>query len=177
MILTGNEIRDNVLKHRIKISSFDLNKLNPNSYDLSLGDKILIYKDEILDPFKNNLFDIIDFPADGYMLQAGDFILSHSSEVVGSDYYVPIIHAKSSIARLGLFVHITADLIDIGSHGNITFQIYATLPVKIYPKMNFGQVSFWVPKGEISLYDGKYQGLKGPIGSLYYKNILENEIL
>lgn len=63
---------------------------------------------------------------------------------------------------MGLFIHVTADLIDIGYHGNTTFQFYATLPVRLYPGMKIAQISFWVPKGEIVFYDGKYQGGKGP---------------
>jgi len=96
--------------------------------------------------------------------------LGHSSEIIGSKKFVPIIHAKSSIARLGLFVHVTADLIDIGSIGNITFQLYATLPIKIYPNMLIGQVSFWVPKGKINLYKGKYKNSVGPKASEIHKD-------
>ena len=56
----------------------------------------------------------------------------------------------------------TADLIDIGSYGQITFQLYATLPVKIHAGMRIGQVTFWKPKGDILLYDGKYKNSEGP---------------
>jgi hypothetical protein len=38
----------------------------------------------------------------------------------------PTNSGKSGTARMGLFVHVTADLIDIGSHGVTTFQLYAT---------------------------------------------------
>lgn len=96
------------------------------------------------------------------------FRLGSSCERIGSNSYVPIVHARSGIARLGLFVHVTADLIDIGSIGVITFQFYATLPVKVYPGMKIAQVSFWQPKGEIVLYTGKYQNSTGPRASLSY---------
>lgn len=81
-----------------------------------------------------------------------------------------MIHAKSGIARLGLFVHITADLIDIGSIGNTTFQLYATKNIRIYSGMLIGQVSFWVPKGKIILYEGKYQNSIGPKASQIHKD-------
>jgi dCTP deaminase len=61
-------------------------------------------------------------------------------------------------------------LIDIGSHGVTTFQLYATLPVRLYRGMLIAQVSFWVPDGEIKLYKGKYQGSEGPKPSLTYKD-------
>jgi len=34
--------------------------------------------------------------------------------------------------------------------------------------MQIAQVSFWQPKGDITLYQGKYQGSTGPKTSLSY---------
>ncbi|MGM5487717.1 MAG: dCTP deaminase [Nanobdellota archaeon] len=173
MILTGNEIIKQVNEENIIIKPFDINKITTNTYDLKLGKKYIIYTEEVLDPSRPNKYEIKSIPEDGLLLRPGDFILGHSSEIIGSNKFVPIIHAKSSIARLGLFVHVTADLIDIGSIGNITFQLYATLPVKIYPNMLIGQVSFWVPKGKIKLYKGKYQSSVGPKASEIHKDFNE----
>lgn len=91
-------------------------------------------------------------------------------EKVGSDHFVPMLHAKSGTTRKELFVHVTADLIDIGSFGKLTLQLYATLPVKIYPNMLIGQVTFWKPEGKIELYKGKYQGSNKPRISEIYKD-------
>jgi len=170
MILTGNEIRRQVKKGNIVIEPFDEKKITTNSYDLTLGDKYIVYKEKILDPAKPSRYFIKKIPKKGLKLKAGSFILGHSKEIIGSKKFVPIIHAKSSIARMGLFIHITADLIDIGSIGNVTFQLYATLPIKIYPEMQIGQASFWVPKGKIQLYEGKYQGSRGPRASEGYRD-------
>jgi len=174
MILTGNEIQKQVKKGKIIISPFQEQNVTTNSYDLTLGDRYLRYTDDIIDPAKDNKYVIKKIPKKGLLLKKGDFILGHSVEKVGSTKYVPIIHARSGIARLGLFVHITSDLIDIGSIGNITFQLYATLPVKIYPFMRLGQVSFWVPKGKIRLYTGKYKNSVGPRASEMYKDFAKN---
>ena len=106
-------------------------------------------------------------------MPAGDFVIGHSAEVVGSDHYVPIVHAKSGIARLGLFVHITADLIDLGSLGQIGFQLHSTLPIRLYPGMTVAQVTFWKPKGEIDLYKGRYQNSKGARASEVFKDFVE----
>lgn len=102
--------------------------------------------------------------------------MGHTLEVMGSDHYVPIIRARSSVARLGLFVHVTADLIDIGSHNQWTLQLHAVQPVKVFPNMLIGQVTFWEPLGEIELYKGKYQGLMGPQPSQIYHDF-EEEIV
>lgn len=170
MILTGRKIIEEVKNNKIDIYPFDKKRATTNSYDLSLGNKIIIYKSKTIDPKKKPSYKEIVIPKDGLVLNAGDFVLGHSEERIGSDFYVPIIHGKSGTARMGLFVHVTADLIDIGSHGNTTFQLHATLPVRIYPGMLIAQVSFWVPFGDIILYKGKYQNSIGPQISQMYKN-------
>ncbi|MBC3365820.1 dCTP deaminase [Pseudomonas sp. SWRI154] len=168
MILTGNKIRDEVGAGKIIVEPFSESQLSTNSYDLRLGYKYLKYKDGVIDPKKRHAYHIHDIPKDGLQLEAGDFLLSESLEVIGSNHFVPIIHAKSGTARAGLFVHITADLIDIGSIGKVTFQLYATLPLKIYQEMLLAQVSFWRPEGAITLYKGKYQNSTGPQPSKTY---------
>lgn len=170
MILTGKKIIEEVQKGKIDITPFDKSRVTTNSYDLSLGHTIIRYKQDILDPKCQASYEEITIPEDGLVLNAGDFVLGHSRERIGSDFYVPLIHGKSGTARMGLFVHVTADLIDIGSHGVTTFQLYATLPVKLYPGMLIAQVSFWVPLGDIILYKGKYQNSTGPRPSMTHKD-------
>ena len=106
-------------------------------------------------------------------MKAQEFYLGSSLEIVGSNKFVPLIHAKSGIARQGLFVHVTADLIDIGFMGNITFQFHPTKDILITPNMLIGQVTFWKTIGEINLYDGKYQFSKGPQISKTYLDFNE----
>lgn len=166
MILTGTEIRAQYDLGRIEISPFDRRALTTNSYDLRLGPALLSYTGAILDPRAENPCETIILDDAGWDMKAGDFVLGATLERIGSDHFVPIIHARSGAARLGLFVHVTADLIDIGSYGNSTLQLHATLPVRLYPGMPIAQVSFWVPTGEITLYDGKYARSRGPVPSL-----------
>lgn len=172
MILTGKQIQQEVEAGMIDLNPFQASHITTNSYDLSLGDTLISYQEEILDPKKDNAYEKFEIPSEGILLEKNSFYLGHSKEIVGSDHYVPIIHAKSGTARLGLFVHVTADLIDIGSHGEVTFQLFATLPVRIYKGMKIAQVTFWVPKGEIKLYEGKYQNSIGPQTSKTHKDFL-----
>jgi dCTP deaminase len=173
MILTGAEIERQYEAHRIKISEFDKRNLTTNSYDLHLGPLLLRYEDETLDPAKENECRTFEIPPEGCRLAAGDFVLGHTREMIGSDHFVPLIHARSGTARLGLFVHVTADLIDIGSYGNSTLQLFPTLPVTLYAGMKIAQVTFWVPQGQIKLYDGKYAGARGPLPSLAYRDFVQ----
>jgi dCTP deaminase len=170
MILTGKKIQEEVEVGRIDLEPFFPDKVTTNSYDLALGGIIIRYKADIIDPREPAPFEEIQIPDSGLLLNKGDFALGHSRERLGSDFYVPIIHGKSGTARMGLFVHVTADLIDIGSHGVTTFQLYATLPVRIYANMPIAQVSFWKPLGDIELYKGKYQNSTGPRPSMTYKD-------
>ncbi|MGH3868848.1 MAG: dCTP deaminase [Pseudonocardiaceae bacterium] len=113
---------------------------------------------------------IIELPEEGLCLKGGGFYLGFSQEQVGSEHFVPVLHAKSGTARAGLFVHVTANLIDIGSIGNLTFQLAPVLDVIVRPGMALAQVSFWKPIGEIDLYQGKYAGSVGPRASESYRD-------
>ncbi len=165
MILSGNKIFEEASSQRITLDPFSPENVSTNSYDLTLGDTFLRYTGDVLDTARANDFERFHVTDEPLYLDKGDFVLGHSVERVGSDHFVPIIHARSGIARMGLFVHITADLIDIGSHGNITFQLFSTLPILLKPGMKIAQVSFWQPVGDIVLYQGKYQNSQGPMAS------------
>ena len=171
MILTGKKIHEEFLNGKINISPFTEDNLSTNSYDLSLYSELIFYTQDVLDPKQKNPYIKVNIPKEGLKLTKGEFCLGSSSEEVGSDFYVPLIHAKSGIARLGLFVHVTADLIDIGYKGRVTFQLYPTEDIIVYPNMKLGQITFWKPLGEIILYDGKYQNSKGPeVSKIYMEN-------
>ena len=174
MILTGTEILREHKRRRIKIDPFDPARTTTNSYDITLGRDFIRYREALIDPRKNNAYETFTVGAEGLQMVQGDFVLGHSAETIGSDYYVPLIHAKSGIARLGLFVHVTADIIDIGSHGHVTFQLHSTLPIRLYPGMAIAQVTFWKPKGKIVLYDGKYQGSRGPRASEVHRDFVKS---
>ncbi len=168
MILTWNEIKKNIIGWKIKIDKFDEKNITTNSYDLHLWNKLIIYNGEVLDTKKNNPYSVVEITNEWYLLNRWDFVLASTEEKIWSDFFVPIIHNKSWIARLWLFVHITADLIDIWSYWNSTLQLFATLPVKIYSWMKIAQVSFWQPKWDIVLYKWKYQNSDWPIASRIY---------
>jgi dCTP deaminase len=177
MILTGDEIIREYNIGRIKITPFNEKQINPNSYDFRLGHLIKIYKNEVLDPTIKQETFVIDIRKNDIVLYPNKIYLAHTFETMGSDFYVPIIRAKSSVARLGLFIHVTADLIDIGSYNEWTLQLHAVQPVKLSAGMLIGQVTFWTVKGVISLYSGKYQGSKGPHESQIYKDFLNEEVI
>lgn len=168
MILTGQEIIKQTKLKKITIQPFNLNNINPNSYNVTLGDYVKVYIETTLDSKKELKTKIIPIPDDGIVIEPDKIYLGYTQETIGSDYYVPTITGRSSTGRLGLFVQITADLVDIGFKGNLTFQMHSVQPVRIYKGMKLGQIMFWKPTGKIKLYNGKYQNSIGPQESKVY---------
>lgn len=162
MILSGKKIKEEVENKKIIIYPFNNENINPNSYNYTLDDYIKVYEEEILDTKKKIKTKTIEIPNDGMILEPNKLYLGCTKEIIGSDYYVPIITGRSSTGRLGLFVQITSDLVDIGFKGKLTLQFCATQPVKIYKGMKIGQVMFWKVFGEADLYKGKYQNSEEP---------------
>lgn len=170
MILTGPEIEKRTGAGEITIEPFSRAQLNPNSYDVRLGGTLLAYRDAVLDTRQPNPYLEHTIPDDGLVMRAGSFRVGHIVEWIGSDHFVPMLHAKLGTASLGLFVHITANLIDIGNHCNFSLHLYAAKDVRLYTGMAIAQVSFWRPRGAIRLYAGKYKGVRGPAASQSYKH-------
>jgi len=168
MILTGNAIQEAVQLGDISISPFSVDQLGPNSYDFRLGKRCKVYCEDELDCAKDNPTVNVQFGKEGLLLQPHRVYLFNTHETIGSERYVPIIRGRSSVGRLGLFIDITADLIDLGSIGQLTLQLHAVVPVRVYPLMLIGQVTFWQVDGVVRVYSGKYKGLQSPVASLAY---------
>jgi dCTP deaminase len=177
VILTGPEIKKERAAGRIWIEPFAEKNVQPNSYDFALGSVLLRYTDSVLDAARDNPYEFITIGPQGYLLDPSRIVLGHTVEVMGSNSFVPIIRGRSSFARLGLFIHVTADLIDIGSRNQWTLQLHCVQPLRLYAGMRIGQVTFWSVKGEIILYTGKYQGSRGPHPSLCFRDMKETGIL
>lgn len=143
MILTGSEIIEQRRLGRIRIDPFYPEQISPNSYDFRLGDVLQMYESDRLDFKQENPKIKIPIPDEGFVLKTDKIYLAATEEVIGSEHFAAIIHARSSIARMGLFVHVTADLIDIGSYDRWILQLHAVQPVRIFRGMRIGQVTFW----------------------------------
>ncbi len=170
MILTSQAIHDAVVSGSIVIDPFDPSRLGPNSYDFALGSRCRTYLSKTLDSRRHNPSRVLEVDERGLELAPNQLYLFNTAERIGSNSFVPIIRGRSSFARLGVFIHITADLIDLGSVNQLTLQLHAVLPVRVYPGTLVGQVTFWRPEGPIALYRGKYGQLESPAASLLYED-------
>lgn len=158
-MLTGNEIKIQVAAGRIVIEPFDEACLGPNSYDLRLDDELVVYDEVILDPRRNNRFHTIRIPEAGLVLQPGRLYLGQTVEYTESPCHIPLYDGRSSLGRLGVASHVTAGFGDLGFCGKWTLELSVVQPVRIYPGMRIGQLSWHNPNGMImDRYHGKYQG-------------------
>lgn len=173
-ILTGDAIRIEVEHGRIVIDPFDPKRLGPNSYDLTLDRWLAVYafgNSQCLDSREENPLNHFPIPEEGLVLSPGNFYLGSTMERAGSDHYVPMLEGRSSAARLGISVHLSAGVGDIGWKCPWTMEITVAVPVKVYPRMSLCQVMFYAPAGRItSRYTGKYVGQSGPVGSCMWKD-------
>lgn len=99
------------------------------------------------------------------ILVPGVLYLASTVEKAGSDHYEPILHGKSSLARLGLSVHETAGLGEPGWKYQWTLEMTCSHPIRLYPNMRIAQIVFETVQGEIDPYDGNYVDQEGPTGS------------
>lgn len=173
MILTGKEIAKEVKKGRIHISPYSEENINPNSYNFRLGNSLKVYTGETLDPKIENPFKEMVIPKEGFLLSPNQLYLGHTIEEMGSDYYAPTMQARSSVGRLGLYIYLNSGLGDIGFKKQWTLELHVIHPLVVYPGMKVGQMLFWKPQGEISLYKGKYANSSGPETSQIWVDFLK----
>ncbi|MBX4262079.1 dCTP deaminase [Clostridium estertheticum] len=170
MILSGKEIKRKLGKE-IVIEPFNEEQLNPNSYNLRLHNELLVYDESILDMKKENKFKKLLIPEEGLVLETGKLYLGRTVEFTGTDKYVPMLEGRSSIGRLGLFIHVTAGFGDVGFQGFWTLEIFCVQPIKIYSGVEICQIYYHSIEGEYDEYcSGKYQNNEGVQPSLLYKD-------
>lgn len=170
MILSGLEIRKQLDK-TIFIEPYDEKQLNPNSYNLRLHQDLLVYDEPELDMRKPNAASKMVIPEEGLLLQPGKLYLGRTVEHTRTENYVPMLEGRSSIGRLGLFVHVTAGFGDVGFNGFWTLEMFCIHPLRIYAGVEICQIFYHAIEGEYEKYaSGKYQNNRGIQPSLLYKD-------
>ena len=175
MILSGLEIR-NHLGARIRIDPYREDRLNPNSYNLTLHDELAVYEEEVLDMRQKPTLRFIKIPPEGLELEPGRLYLGRTVEYTETHGFVPMLEGRSSIGRLGLFVHVTAGFGDVGFSGYWTLEISAIQRIRVYAGVEICQIFYHQIEGEYVPYkSGKYQHNKGLQASLLYKDFEKNK--
>lgn len=171
MILSGKEIKKQIDQGHITIDPFDASRLNPNSYNLRLHNELLVYTADVLDMKKPNDYEMITIPQEGLVLRPGKLYLGRTFEHTSTQSFVPMLEGRSSVGRLGLYIHVTAGFGDVGFSGYWTLEIQCVQPIRIYPMVEICQIYYHSIEGEYSPYrSGKYQNNTGIQPSLLYRD-------
>ena len=195
-ILSDSAIRHAVECGDIEIDPFDPARLNPCSYDLTLGDEVAVYDEWVRtravlgsiigwDSLRSRDVEIdikaepkavrFQIPKEGLRLNPGVGYLMATVERIATKRYVPIVDGKSSVGRLFMQVHFTAGFGDPGFDGNYTLEISVLHPLRVYAGMRIAQMRFHTIVGEVEKpYAGNYTGeaATGPVASKAYRQFL-----
>ncbi|MCP4753766.1 MAG: dCTP deaminase [Proteobacteria bacterium] len=168
MILSGKEIASRI-GNEITIEPYNMAQLNPNSYNLTLHDELLMYKDHILDMKYENKTGQVKIPEDGLVLEPNRLYLGRTAEYTETRDLVPMLEGRSSVGRLGVFVHVTAGFGDVGFKGYWTLEIFCVQPVRIYAGVKVCQIYYHTIEGDHEDYSSrKYQDNDGIQPSMLY---------
>jgi dCTP deaminase len=176
MILTDKTIIEEIIEGNIVIEPLVRANIGTNSVDLTLSNTLLMYTDHVLDTRKKNAYAPMIIPEEGMILQPNILYLASTVEYTETLRHVPIIQGKSSLGRLGLFVHITAGFGDVNFKGHWTLELACIQPVKIYPGMKIAQICYHdiseMPYTDYaSKADAKYKNQgSDPVASKNYLN-------
>ena len=157
------------------------------SVDIRLGNKFRVFQDhnapyidlsgpkaEVQDAMNTVMSDEIHIAdEDAFFLHPGELALAvtHESVTLPANI-VGWLDGRSSLARLGLMVHVTAHRIDPGWSGQIVLEFYNSgkLPLALRPLMkiaarNFETMSDYAIRPYNKREDAKYKGQTGAVAS------------
>ena len=137
----------------------DQSKISGVSVDVTLGHEFRVFqahnapyidlsgpKEEVAIQLDKVMSDEIVVPdGEAFILHPGEFALSVTFEKVTLPAdIVGWLDGRSSLARLGLMVHVTAHRIDPGWSGRIVLEFYNSgkLPLALRPKMTIAALNF-----------------------------------
>jgi dCTP deaminase len=151
-MLTDSAIRQGLADGSIAIKPLNDADIGSNSVDLHLSPHLAVYEEELreLDCRKPNKLRRFVIPEpDGYVLQPGVLYLGSTIEYTESHKTIPFIEGKSSLGRLGVFVHATAGVGDVGFCNHWTLELTVCQPVRIYAGMPVAQIIYFEPRGTV----------------------------
>ena len=155
--------------------------------DIRLGNKFRVFNDHVAPyvdlsgPREDVNGALQSIMSDEIFVEDGDAFFLHPGELALAVTYESItlpndivgwLDGRSSLARLGLMVHVTAHRIDPGWSGNIVLEFFNSgkLPLALRPKMKIGALNFETMSGPAAnpynlKKDAKYRDQTGAVGS------------
>ena len=158
MLLSDRDLKQAIKDGRLGITPYDEELVQPASIDVRLSplyacldgsgpESVKDYIDPKTSQQNRFTFHRAARQEDGHnwpiSLSPGGFILASTMErVTLPDDLAARLEGKSSLGRLGLFIHTTAGFIDPGFSGYITLELSnaTQFPILLYPGMKIGQL-------------------------------------
>lgn len=190
MFLNECQILDRILrtdKSRIVIRPIiHSNQFNPASFDLRLGTEFKIIQNlkfTHIEPTDSNVeknvkeytgdYQITN-PPDLFVIHPDEFVLASTLEFVRLPNDIGAkLDGRSGLGRLGLMIHSTAGFVDPGFSGNLTYELrnIGRVPIKLYPGIRIGQISFFKIEPTLIPYKGGYADTLGVASSKHFSDI------
>jgi dCTP deaminase len=180
VILTDREIRLAISKGLIEIDPQPNERaFSSTAVDLTLDENISELKDveggleQAIDPGHRDfqpertlalVSNKITIPAEGYLLRPDMLVLAWTKEyvnLVSHNRVAARVEGKSSLARFGLAIHVTAPTIHAGFDGHIRLEMvnHGKLPIRLRPGMRICQLIFEQTLGTPEKgYQGQFSG-------------------
>ncbi|WP_286268951.1 dCTP deaminase [Thalassotalea hakodatensis] len=188
MRLCDKDIQELLKQESIIISPMpDESMISGVSVDIRLGNEFRVFQDhtapyidlsgqkESVQKAMNSVMsdEIVIPDGEAFFLHPGELALAVTHESVTlPDNIVGWLDGRSSLARLGLMVHVTAHRIDPGWSGQIVLEFYNSgkLPLALRPKMKIAALNFETMSGAAlrpynKRNDAKYKGQMGAVAS------------
>lgn len=163
MILSDVDIRKCIENGTALIKPFCEERLQGASYDLSMSNKIAVFKKQVrtIDLSEQSVIDSIYEPKEltssGYVLDPGEYVLVTVAEEINvPTNMVAHIRPRTRFTRLGIIL--SAQHCNAGYSGILKLGIYNASPnaIIIKPNLRIAQVVFEELKSEVSA-DKQYQ--------------------
>jgi dCTP deaminase len=180
MVLTDREIQTSIEQDQIIIDPPPLeNAYSSTSVDLTLDKNISQYNKPLsgveltLDPsdpeydheeILSKHSTRVELDGSGYVFKPNKLILAWTAEYIHLKVHSKLaarIEGKSSLARLGIGVHVTAPIIHSGFEGQIRLEMFnhGLLPVRLRARMRICQLVFEQTLGTpVRGYKGRFAG-------------------
>lgn len=143
MVLSRPDILECLKEGRVRFDPLvSSERVKQVSIDLRLGHKFTIFKErpQYLSAIvcDSSLWESVDLwehqERDSFRLDPGQFVLAHTLETVTlPNDLVGFVEGRSSFARIGVTIHLTAPKIDPGFSGTITLEManFGKVPVEL----------------------------------------------
>lgn len=170
-MLTNTEIKNQIAKGNIAITNMREKALDkPNSCIISIDDTLYSYDYKVVDTKKKHEYlqevlnnepkslNVIKIPEEGLVLEPHKVYLARSHEKITTKNYVPVLNGRTSLSLLGLSIELTSGYGHEYFDNYFLLSIVATKPIRIYPNIEIGNLTFFESLDTKSTTNGMLSG-------------------